>query len=235
MNMDLPIATFQVPDGQETFPVTVLQAQQPAKLALFCVGRGGNPLRHRSLLRSLASHGCTVVAPHLPMLASPVPIKPELDTRIRRLELALDGYASAEKPIIGIGHSLGAVALLVLAGAQACTRSGHRVISGSKWTLDRLALLAPPADFFGYPDALQSVAVPLYIRAGGKDTVTPPAQAIWLSKRLAKQTRVEFRLDEEAGHFSYMDELPPQVVDVQSDRNAFLSALAKDVAQFAAF
>jgi hypothetical protein len=29
-----------------------------------------------------------------------------------------------------------------------------------------------------------------------------------------------------------MDELPPHVVDIQSDRKAFLSALAGDVARF---
>jgi predicted esterase len=174
-----------------------------------------------------------VIAPHLTLLASSVPTKQELDTRIRQLELALEGYAPVDQPIIGIGHSIGTVALLVLAGAEARTLSGHKVVSGSNWKFERLALLAPPADFFRHPGALQSVDVRMYIRAGGKDSVTPPAQAIGLSEILAKQTQVELCLDEDAGHFTYMDELPPHIVDPQPDRNAFLSALAKDVAHFA--
>lgn len=230
--MDLPITTWQLQDGTETFTVTVLEAKQPTRVGLFAVGRGGNPLRHLSLLRSVANHGCTIVAPHLAMLTSFVPTKEELDTRIRRLELALDGYARVNQPIIGIGHSIGTVALLALAGGEARTLSGHRVVSGSRWKFDRLVLLAPPADFFRDPGALKSVAVRTYVRAGGKDTVTPPDQVVALSERLAKQTQVEFYLDENAGHFSYMDELPPHVVDSQPNRNAFLSALAQDVAQF---
>ena len=232
MKTGFSITTFQIPDGAEIFTVTVLNAKQSTGVGLFSVGRGGNPLRHLSLLRSVAGRGCTVLAPHFTMLASSVPTKEELDTRIRRLELALDAYASVHKPIIGIGHSIGTVALLALAGGEARTFSGHRVISGSKWKFERLALFAPPADFFKHPGALKSVDVRMYIRAGSKDTVTPPAQAMELREILAKQMEVEFYLDEDAGHFTYMDELPPHVVDPQHDRNAFLSALAEDVAQF---
>lgn len=223
---------MQLQDGAEIFTVTVLEAKQPAYIGLFAVGRGGNPLRHLPLLKSLVSHGCTMVAPHFTLEASPVFEKEELDTRIRRLELALDGFVDVGKPIIGIGHSIGAVALLILAGGKARTLSGHHVISGSKWKFDRLVLFAPPADFFRHPDALKSVEVQMHIRTGGKDTVTPPAQALALREVLAKQTQVEFCLDEDAGHFTYMDELPPHVVDPQPDRNAFLSAWAEDVAQF---
>lgn len=232
MNTDFPITTVQLQDGAEIFTVTALEAKQPTCVGLFAVGRGGNPLRHLSLLRSIVSQGCTMVAPHFAMLASSAPTKQELDTRIRRLELALDRYACADQPIVGIGHSIGTVALLALAGGEARTLSGHRVVFGSKWNFDRLTLFAPPADFFMHPGALKSVEVHIYIRSGGKDTVTAPAHVVALKEVLAQQTQVEFCLDEDAGHFTYMDELPPHVVDPQPDRNAFLSALAEDVAQF---
>ena len=230
--MDFPITTLQIQDGAEIFTVTVLEAKRPTCVGLFAVGLGGNPLRHLSLLRSVVSHGCTMVAPHFAMLTSSVPTKEELDTRIRRLELALDGYARLDQPIIGIGHSIGAVALLALAGGEARTLSGHRVVSGSKWKFERLALFAPPTDFFRHPDALRYVEVRMQIHAGGKDTVTPPVQAMALREILAKQTQVRFCLDEDAGHFTYMDELPPHVVDSQPNRKAFLSALAENAAQF---
>lgn len=223
---------MQLQDGAEIFTVTVLEAKQPAYIGLFAVGRGGNPLRHLSLLQSLASHGCTMIAPHFALQASPVFTKEELDTRIRRLELALGGFANVDKPIVGVGHSIGAVTLLILAGGKARTLSGHHVVSGSKWMFERLSLFSPPADFFKHPGALKSLGVQMQIRIGGKDTVTPPAQALALIEILAKKTQVEFFLDEDAGHFSYMDELPPHVVDPQPDRRTFLSALAEDVTQF---
>lgn len=230
--MDIPVITSQIQDGTEIFDVTILEAKQPKYIGLFAVGRGGNPLRHLSLLLSMVSHGCTIIAPHFTMLMSSVPTKEELDTRIRRFELAADKYARVNQPIIGIGHSIGTVTLLVLAGGEARTLSGHRVTRGSKWKFGRLVLLAPPADFFRHPDALNSVDVPLHIRVGGKDIITPPAQALALAKLLAQQARIELCLDEDAGHFTYMDELPPHVVDPQPNRNAFLSTLAEDVAQF---
>lgn len=121
---------MQIRDDTEVFSLTVSEAKQPICVGLFAVGRGGNPLRHLSLLRSVVSHGCTMVAPHFAMLTAYAPTKQELDTRIRRLELALDGYAPVNQPLIGIGHSIGAVALLALSGGEARTLSGQQVISG---------------------------------------------------------------------------------------------------------
>jgi pimeloyl-ACP methyl ester carboxylesterase len=232
MEADFPATALEMRDGAEAFVVTVLEAEEPKYLGLFAVGRGGNPLRHLSLLRSVVSRGCTIIAPHFAMLASSVPAKEDLDTRIRRLELSAGSYARTDQPIVGIGHSIGAMTLLALAGAEARTLSGDRVVSGSKWKFDRLALFAPPADFFRHPGALKSVDARLHIRVGGKDSITPPAQAAFLKEMLAPQAPVELCLDEDAGHFTYMDEPPPHVIDPQPDRNAFLSALADDVARF---
>jgi pimeloyl-ACP methyl ester carboxylesterase len=214
------------------FDVLVIEAEQPGCVGLFAVGRGGNPWRHISLLRSIAGYGCTIIAPHVDMLASSVPTKTELDTRIRRLEAAADAYARTDLPIAGIGHSIGTVVLLAIAGGEARTLAGDRVAFGSKWKLARLALFAPPADFFGQPGALRSVNVPIRIWAGGKDRVTPPAQAVFLKEALASQAPVEVCLDEDAGHFTYMDEPPPHIMDPHPDRRTFLASLASDVGRF---
>ena len=140
----------QIRDGADTFNVTVVEVNQSSKrLVLFAVGRGGNPERHLPLLRSVAALGCTAIAPQFDMLTSLVPSKAELEKRMRRLEASAAQYFKADLPIIGIGHSIGTVTLLALAGGEAQTLAGDTVISGSKLKFDRLALFAPPADFVG--------------------------------------------------------------------------------------
>ena len=223
----------QIHDGAEAFSVTVIDATQtPERVAMFAVGRGGNPLRHLPLLTSVASLGCRVVAPHFDILASPIPSKAELDTRIRRLRASADEYCKGCLPIVGIGHSIGTVALLALAGGEAQTFSGEQAISGSQVKFTRLALCAPPADFFRKPGALERVRVPIRIWVGARDSITPPAQAQFLQDALKSHVPIEICLDEEAGHFSYMDELPPSVTDPHPDRSTFLASLANDVGQF---
>jgi pimeloyl-ACP methyl ester carboxylesterase len=223
----------QVRDGAETFNVTMIESNQtPKRMVLFAVGRGGNPWRHLPLLRSVARLGCLVIAPHLDLLTSLIPTKEELDRRVRGLEASAAEYLKTGLPIAGIGHSIGTVTLLALAGGKAQTLAGDLVMSGSTVKFDRLALFAPPTDFFRRPGALKSVRVPIRIWVGAKDSIVPPAQASFLKEVLALQGPIEICLDEEAGHFSYMDELPPNVTDSHPDRSRFLASLAKDVGQF---
>jgi hypothetical protein len=223
----------QIRDGADAFNVTVVEADQNSKrLVLFAAGRGGNPSRHLPLLRSVAGLGCTVIAPHFDMLISLVPTKEELDRRVRRLEASAAEYFKTDRPLVGLGHSIGAVALLALAGGEAQTLAGDTVISGSKLQFDRLALFAPPTEFFRQPGALKSVRVPIRIWVGAKDSITPPAQAQFLKEALSLQGPIDISLDEEAGHFSYMDELPPNITDSHPNRSTFLASLANDVGRF---
>jgi pimeloyl-ACP methyl ester carboxylesterase len=233
MNAECHSDVQQIRDGAEAFNVTVVEAQQSSKrLVLFAVGRGGNPERHLPLLRSVAALGCTVIAPHFDMLISLVPGKVELDKRVRRLEVSAVELFKADLPIVGIGHSIGGVTLLALAGGEAQTLAGDTMISGSKLKFDRLALFAPPTDFFRRASALKSVRVPMRIWVGAKDSITPPAQAQFLKEVLSLQGPIDICLDEEAGHFSYMDELPPNITDSHPNRSKFLASLANDVGRF---
>lgn len=223
----------QIRDGAEAFNVTVVKANQTSKrFVLFAVGRGGNPLRHLPLLRSVAALGCTVIAPHFDMLTSLVPTKEELDRRVRRLEASAAQYFKADLPIVGIGHSIGTVTLLALAGGEAQTLAADTVMSGSKLKFERLALFAPASDFFRRSGALRSVRVPIRIWVGARDSITPPAQAQFLKEVLSLQGPIDICIDEEAGHFSYMDELPPNVTDSHPNRSKFLASLANDVGRF---
>ena len=106
----------------------MVEANQSSKrLVLFAVGRGGNSERHLPLLRSVAALGCMVIAPHFNMLASLGPSKVELDERVRRLAVSAVEFFKKDLPIVGIGHSMGAVTLLALGGGEAQTFAGlHR-------------------------------------------------------------------------------------------------------------
>jgi pimeloyl-ACP methyl ester carboxylesterase len=195
-------------DGPESFETTVLEASAPARVVLFAVGGGGDPERHLALLASLAEHGFTVVAPHFQRLASPRPPGDELQTRARRLGLALDLVARPGVPVAGVGHSIGATMLLALAGGHVWLGPGQRLAIPPDGRLDRLALLAPATDFFRAPGALDGVRTPILAWAGRRDVVTPPAQAELLKDALGGRVPVEVRVVEDAGHLSFMN-VPP--------------------------
>lgn len=216
----------------ESFTIMQIKAEHPKGNALFAVGRGGDPARHHRLLRTVADRGFTVIAPHFEMLASSVPTKAELDIRIRRLEASIDSCAHTNLPVVGIGHSIGATALLALQGAEGETLEGNPLIVGSSSRLERLALLAPPTDFFRRPGALHRIKVPIKIWVGANDTITPPAQSRFLKDALAAQASVAVQVDPEAGHFTYMDELPPNGPEPHPDRDTFLAGLVEEITTF---
>jgi pimeloyl-ACP methyl ester carboxylesterase len=225
---------LRLQDGPDPFEVLILEAAKPARRVLFSVGAGGDPQRHLPLLRSLCDHGCTVVAPRFERMATPTPSAEELRLRARRLALALASARGADLPLFGAGHSIGAAMLLVLAGAEAWTRAGEPVSLPSPIAFERLVLLAPATDFFRAPGALDRVRAPLVVWAGTDDRITPPAQAEFLQAALASRTPVELRIAQGAGHFSFMDEPPPQTIEPLADRTEFLAGLAAEIARVVA-
>ena len=230
--MQAPSATSILSHGPDQFRVTVLQPTKPVRTVLFSVGRGGDPVRHLPLLAHLANQGCAVVAPHFDQLASPVPVVEELLSRARRLELAMEAFALPGLPSAGIGHSIGASMLLALVGGQAQTLARKQLSLRTKVGFDRLVLFTPAIDFFRAPGALDSVDTPILAWAGARDVITPPEQVEFLRNALEARTKVEVRLVEDAGHFTFMNDLPPHVVDPYPDRAAFLADLADEVAHF---
>jgi hypothetical protein len=218
--------------GLEPFLATLIEDEPVRCIVLFAVGRGGNPSRHNLLLRAIAGSGCTVIAPHFDMLASTNPTKSELDLRVRRLEAALDRYAHIDLPVFGVGHSIGATALLAIQGAEGETLDGRKIIVGERSKLGRLALLAPPTDFFRRPGALGRVRATTKIWVGEKDVITPPSQAFFLKDALEDQMPIEVEMDPHAGHFTYMNELPPNAPEPHPDRQTFLANLAKEIIDF---
>ncbi|NKX75323.1 alpha/beta hydrolase [Rhodobacteraceae bacterium R_SAG3] len=209
-----------------------LTAPAGASAVVFAAGRGGDPERHLPLLETLHREGCSVLAPHFRMLPSPVPTAQDMEDRLNRICEAIDRHLPTPQSLVGIGHSIGATTLLALSGARGYTKDGT-AFGGRSLPFSRLALLAPPTGFFRAPHALRRVCIPLQIRIGDADTITPMENATMIKDALAGQASVDCRCDSGADHFTYMDSPPPGAVDAHPDHAAFLRELASDLRTFA--
>ncbi|MBP2158738.1 MULTISPECIES: hypothetical protein [Asticcacaulis] len=225
----MPYTTRTLATGGDAFDIDVYEVRAPARTIMFAAGRGGSPARHRGLLDRLAGAGLFVVAPHFDMITSPMAGADDLRQRLKRLEKAIAAFAPDGVPIVGAGHSIGGSLLLVMAGATAWTFSRESVSATTRTDFRRLILFAPPTQFFRGPGALDGVNVPVTVWSGGRDDITPPEQATFLKDAIG----AEVRLAEDAGHFTFMDDLPPQVSDPHPDRPAFLAALVDEVRRLA--
>lgn len=219
-------------DGSESFDVSVRKGKS-APVVLFGVGGGGNPERHVTLLDALTESGCTVIAPHFPRLASPRPTEAELTLRARRLCLALDVFGLPGATVVGVGHSIGAALLIGLTGGQMWLGPSQRVGISVDVRLSRLSLLAPPTGFFQAPKALEAVQLPLQVWVGSDDSITPPSQIEWLAEAMRGWQTVDVRIIDGAGHFSFMDQPPPDTIEPVQNKPAFLHECSREICHFA--
>ncbi|MDZ7869372.1 MAG: hypothetical protein U5L02_09285 [Rheinheimera sp.] len=224
--------THRLRDGSDSFEVSIYEAASSSPVVLFAVGSGGQPTRHTSLLDSLVRSGFTVVAPHFERLSSPMPGESELILRAKRLSLALDAFVQSSATVSGVGHSIGAATLIALAGAQMWLGPGRRVNIAPDHRLTRLALLAPPTGFFQAPGALDAVRVPILAWVGSEDSITPVAQTEWLADAMRARQTVDVRITEGAGHFSFMDQPPPQTTEPLANKQAFLQEHSSEICKF---
>jgi hypothetical protein len=74
----------------------------------------------------------------------------------------------------------------------------------------------------------------MQVWAGAKDTITPPAQASFLKEALVGQTQVDIFIVADAGHFTFMNDLPPNVSDPHPERSGFLQSLGEAINRFLA-
>jgi pimeloyl-ACP methyl ester carboxylesterase len=220
-------------DDGMTFEALMLNANRPTRLVLFAAGSGGNPERHLALLNSLVENGCTVIAPYFERLVSPSPNASDLVLRVRRMQIAFDQIADPNLPAVGIGHSIGATLLLAMAGGEMWMRASERLPIKCETRLKKLVLFAPPTGFFQAPNALNAIQIPLQAWAGTLDSITPQNQIEFLRNNLPTQVSLDLNIIEGAGHFSFMNTLPPQMNDCMENREPFLKSLAVDVCRFA--
>lgn len=225
--------TKMLQDGSESFEVSVHETAVNSQVVLFAVGAGGQPERYATLMDTLAESGFMIIAPHFDRITSPVPRQEELILRARRLSLALDAFVKPGITAAGVGHSIGAATLMALAGAQMWLGLGRRVKNiTSDSRLTRLALLATPTAFFQTPGALDAVKIPILAWVGSADNITPPAQTERLSHAMRDLQTVDVRVTDGAGHFTFMDIVPPQTTEPLPDKQVFLRKYSKEVCNF---
>lgn len=222
-----PVRLTLMDEGVGHFDVSVLSCADPSCVVLFAVGSGGNPDRYLELLTTLATAGCMVVAPHFERLLWKEPEDNAMLVWARRLRLALGAAARPDLPVAGVGHSIGATLLVALAGGQMWTQSRQQLPIEPCPRIDRLVLLAPATDWFLAPGALDAVRTPIIVWVGAKDEMTPVAQAKFLQDTLEPRVSVDLRIVADAGHYSFMNVLPPGVVDSLPDRTGLLVKIAE--------
>lgn len=232
MNNSAKVETVLLSNAGKEFEVSLLRAKEARHCILFAAGAGGSPLRHLGLLQTFSRNGISVVAPHFEPLISFLPSKADLLERSQRLALAQSEFGQDYGSITGVGHSLGTVILLMHAGATPWTRTGEKVTYSGRQYLNQLMLLAPPADFFKAPSALTSVQVPVKIWTGEKDTMTPPSQALFIQSESEMQTATDVYVVKDAGHFTFMNTLPPHITDSHPSRESFLLNLGEEISRF---
>jgi hypothetical protein len=225
--------TLTLRDEEGAFDVSVRAAAGASRAVLFAVGGGGDPERHAPLLDALAARGFAVAAPRFERMLSPHPTEPMLLLRARRLRLALDLVAAPSMVAVGVGHSIGAAALLALSGGNLWLAPTRPLPIPREERLARLALFAPATGFFRGPGGLDAVTTPTKVWVGALDTMTPPSHAEFVRDAIGERAPVAVTVVEGAGHFTFMNAPPPQVVDAMPAREAFLADLARAVSDFA--
>ncbi|CAO5163347.1 Pimeloyl-ACP methyl ester carboxylesterase [Frankia sp. AiPs1] len=206
-----------------------LGAPDSRRVVLFAAGAGGDPQRHRPLLKYLAAHGCQVIAPYFERFPAEMTAE-DLLARPRGLVAALREHATPGLPVAVVGHSIGGWAALCLAGATPWARDGTPMEVPREPRVSRLVLYAPAVGWFAAPGSLDAVTAPMLVYAAEQDRITPVEQILNLTKAPGP---VDVRTVAGAGHFSFMNTPPPDATaDPTFERNRFLVQLARETQRF---
>jgi predicted dienelactone hydrolase len=223
-------------------------------------GNGSTPWVFRDLARHLAKSGFAVALPeHIGNCRSDNTLAhtlANLENRPRHVSLAIDAVISdlilstaVRATGVGIiGHSIGACTALTVAGGKPVagaheTRDGEpkKVTAQTDKRIAALVLLSP-ASFWFYEGSLRNVRVPILIRTGGLDKITPASpHAELVIEGVADRSLVQHQSIIGAGHHSVMSRFPDSLVNPDFppsqdppgfDREAYQPTLFGDIKGF---
>ncbi len=171
-----------------------------------------------------------------------------LQLRPRHICLTLDWLCSDSRlgrhvsraGVAVLGHSMGGYTALAAAGAQPWWSPEEAVPVTADARVKILVLMAPATAWFVAPGALQNVHVPLLLYAGGRDTITPRWQAQLLLDCVPEPGKVELRMADQAGHYSFLSfpesmrrpGFAPMEDAAGFDRPAFQQRLCAEIVEF---
>ncbi len=207
-------------------------------LVVISHGHSGTPWAYRELAKHLALAGFMVALPaHTGNTRTDNTLAgtaANLANRPRHITLAIDAaladaalgahvahvtdVAQAANVAV-IGHSIGGYTALAAAGGLAWSGPYERKDSQAlpepvPITPDpriRALVLLNPATFWFIAGSLRPVDLPILMRTGEKDEVTPIEHAHKIIEGVAQPSLVEHRDIPGAGHFAFMSKFPPEL------------------------
>jgi predicted dienelactone hydrolase len=199
-------------------------------------GSGGSHFVYRTLAHYLSLNGFIVGMPEHPFnnrnnntLQGTVE---NLINRPRHLRNAIDWFFESEKfskflkpdSVSIIGHSMGGYTALALAGgiptsfpSESLDGQPQRINVLPDSRVTTLVLLAPGTVWFQADGALREVKVPILMLSAEKDPYTPYYHAQIVVDGVINKEKVQHRVVENAGHFSFLSPFPESMT-----RAAFL-------------
>lgn len=218
---------LEAPPAEGTYPLVVISH-----------GHSGTPWAYRQLARHLALAGFVVALPahtgNTRLDNTLAGTAANLANRPRHITLTIDAAladaalgphiarradGAGEAGVGVIGHSIGGYTALAAAGGIAWSgpyerKDSHALPEPVPVTPDpRISalVLLNPATFWFIAGSLRPVQVPILMRTGEKDDVTPIEHAHKIIEGVADPALIEHRDIPGAGHFAFMSKFPPEM------------------------
>ncbi|WP_432377473.1 alpha/beta hydrolase family protein [Duganella sp. P38] len=194
-------------------------------------GHSGTPWAYRELAKHLALSGFVVALPahtgNTRLDNTLAGTAANLANRPRHLTLVIDAALAdatlaphiARDGVAVIGHSIGGYTALAAAGGIAWSGPYERKNSSAQpepvtVTPDpriKSLVLLNPATFWFIAGSLRPVDLPILLRTGEKDDITPIEHAHKIIEGVARPALVEHKDIAGAGHFAFMSKFPPEM------------------------
>lgn len=259
-----PTCTPEKTERQGPYYLEISRQATPQKgtfpLVLISHGSGGSPLAYRTLARHLARNGFIVGIPEHPFnnrnnntMEKTIE---NLIHRPRHIRTAVDwffnsmDFAELLKPgaVSLIGHSMGGYTALAAAGGvptsfpyESKDGQSHLIQVTPDSRIKSLVLLAPASVWFKADEALNAVNIPILMIVGEKDQYTPYFHAQIILNGILDHEKVQHRIVENAGHFSFLSPFPevmnnasflPSQDPLDFNREKFTHELNEEVTDF---